>query len=200
MAQINPKITIRSVYFGMLLLSAAVMILTVRLTVASEVVDALKANAEQGDASAQFLMGYMYDTGKGAAPQNYTEAVQWYRMAAEQGDAAAQTNLGRLYFTGRGVPKDVVEAARLFRLAAEQGHAEAQYKLGLLYALGQGVPKDDVQAYAWVNIGVAQIGDEESGKSLEVIAEDMTASAITKAQNLSREYWEAYGPNRASSE
>ena len=27
MAQINPKITIRSVYFGMLLLSAAVMIL-----------------------------------------------------------------------------------------------------------------------------------------------------------------------------
>ena len=36
MAQINPKITIRSVYFGMLLLSAAVMILTVRLTVASE--------------------------------------------------------------------------------------------------------------------------------------------------------------------
>ena len=200
MARINPKITIRSVYFGMLLLSAAVMILTVRLTVASEVVDALKANAEQGSADAQFLMGYMYDTGKGAAPKNYTEAVRWYRMAAEQGDAAAQTNLGRLYFTGRGVPKDVVEAARLFRLAAEQGNAKAQYKLGLMYALGQGVPKDDVQAYAWVNIGAAQIGDEETGKTLEFVAEKMTASAITKAQNLSREYWEAYGPNRASSE
>ena len=37
-------------------------------------------------------------------------------------------------------------------------------------------------------------------KVLESIAEEMTASAITKAQNLSREYWEAYGPNRASSE
>ncbi len=48
MAQTNPKITIRSVYFGMLLLSAAVMILTVRLTVASEL-DSLKAAAEQGD-------------------------------------------------------------------------------------------------------------------------------------------------------
>ena len=46
MAQINPKITIRSVYFGMLLLNAAVMILTVRLTVASELVDSLKAVAE----------------------------------------------------------------------------------------------------------------------------------------------------------
>ena len=42
MAQINFKITIRSVYFGMLLLSAAVMILTARLTVASEL-DSLKA-------------------------------------------------------------------------------------------------------------------------------------------------------------
>ena len=37
-------------------------------------------------------------------------------------------------------------------------------------------------------------------KVLESIAEEMTASAITKAQNLSREYWEAYGPNRTSSE
>ena len=127
MAQINPKITIRSVYFGMLLLSAAVMILTVRLTVASELVDSLKAAAEQGDAKAQF-------------------------------------------------------------------------GLGLMYALGKGVPKDDVQAYAWVNIGAAQIGDEESGKVFESIAEKMTASAITKAQSLSREYWEAYGSNRASSE
>ena len=51
-----------------------------------------------------------------------------------------------------------------------------------------------------MNIGAAQIGDEESGNFLDTIAEEMTASAITKAQSLSREYWEAYGPNRASSE
>ena len=121
-------------------------------------------------------------------------------MAADQGDAKAQVNLGGMYFNGHGVPKDVVEAARLFRLAAEQGDAQAQFKLGIMYALGQGVPKDDVQAYAWMNIGAAQIGDEESGKVFEFIAEEMTASAITKAQSLSREYWEAYGPNRTSSE
>ena len=92
MAQINPKITIRSVYFGMLLLSAAVMILAVRLTVASELVDSLKAIAEQGDATAQFNLGLMYDTGEGV-PENDAEAVRWYRMAAEQGDAngAAQS-------------------------------------------------------------------------------------------------------------
>ena len=141
----------------------------------------------------------MYDTGRGV-PQNDAEAARWYRMAAEQGNAKAQLNLGQMYNIGKGVPKDVVETARLFRLAAEQGNARAQFRLGLLYGLGQGVPKDDVQAYAWVNIGAAQIGDEESGKLLKVIAEGMTASAITKAQSLSREYWETYGPNRVSSE
>ena len=234
MAQIIPKITIRSVYFGMLLLSAVVMILTVRLSVASEL-DSIKAKAEQGNADAQVILGFMYANGEGVpqndieaarwyrmaaeqgnadaqvilgfmyangegVPQNDIEAARWFRMAAEQGYAKAQVNLGFMHFNGSGVPQDVVEAARLFRLAAEQGNADAQLRLGLMYALGKGVPKDDVQAYAWVNIGAAQIGDEESGEFLEAIAEGMTASAITKAQNLSREYWEAYGPNQASSE
>ena len=93
MAQIIPKITIRSVYFGMLLLSAVVMISAVRLTVASELVDLLKAKAEQGEAEAQFNLGYMYATGEGV-PQNDTEAVRWYRMAAEQGDATVTVQSG----------------------------------------------------------------------------------------------------------
>ena len=79
MAQINPKITIRPIYFGMLLLSAVVMILAVRLTVASEL-DSLKAAAEQGDVEAQFNLGYMYSSGEGV-PQNDTEAMRWFRMA-----------------------------------------------------------------------------------------------------------------------
>ena len=48
----------------MLLLSAAVMILTVRLTVASDL-DSLEAAAEQGDVEAQFDLGYMYSSGEG---------------------------------------------------------------------------------------------------------------------------------------
>ena len=122
-------------------------------------------------------------------------------MAAEQGVADAQFNLGVMYATGKGIPKNGTEAVRWFRMAAEQGDAKAQFNLGVMYyETGSGVPKDNVQAYAWVNIGAAQIGGEESGNLLEAIAEEMTASAITKAQNLSREYWEAYGPNRVSSE
>jgi len=35
----------------------------------------------------------MYDKGKGV-PQDYKQAVEWYRKAADQGDARAQLNLG----------------------------------------------------------------------------------------------------------
>ncbi len=39
--------------------------------------------AEQGDANAQFNLGVMYDKGQGV-PQDYAEAVKWYRKAVEQ--------------------------------------------------------------------------------------------------------------------
>ena len=198
MAQINPKITIRSVYLGMLLLSAAVMILAVRLTIASELVDSLKTVAEHGDATAQFSLGYKYATGEGV-PQNYTEAVRWFRMAAEQGDAKAQFNLGYMYSTGEGVPQIDAEAVRWYQMAAEQGNAIAQVNLGYKYATGEGISKDYVQAYAWSNIAAAQ-GEETAKENLEIITKEMSTAGITKAQELSLEYWEAYGPNRAFSE
>ena len=57
--------------------------------------------AEQGHASAQFNLGFMYATGEGV-PEDDTEAVRWYRLAAEQGHASAQTILGLKYATGQG--------------------------------------------------------------------------------------------------
>ena len=39
--------------------------------------------AEQGYAEAQYVLGYMYDEGAGV-PQDFKEAVRWYRKAAEQ--------------------------------------------------------------------------------------------------------------------
>ena len=233
MGQINPNITIRPVYFGMLLLSVAVMIFAVHLTIASDL-DSLEAATEQGDAEAQFNLGNMYFEGLGV-PQNDAEAARLYRMAAEQGIAEAQFNLGVLYSTGRGVPENDTEAARLYRMAAEQGIARAQFNLGVMYFeglgvpqndaeaarlyrmaaeqgdadvpfnlaymyfTGRGVPRDYVQVYAWLNIAAAQ-GYEPAKELLENITKEMPTADITKAKALSREYWEAYGFNRASSE
>ena len=45
--------------------------------------------AEQGNADAQSNLGLMYESGRGV-PQDYKEAIKWYRLAADQGFARAQ--------------------------------------------------------------------------------------------------------------
>ena len=65
--------------------------------------------AEQGDADAQFFLGFMYGDGQGVAPDD-AEAVKWYRRAAEQDHADAQNNLGFMYERGRGVSQDCYDS------------------------------------------------------------------------------------------
>jgi TPR repeat protein len=77
--------------------------------------------AKQGDASAQFNLGLMYEKGQGVQ-QDYKTAVRWYRLAAKQGYVNAQYNLGVMYQNGQGVPQDYKTAVKWYRLAAEQGH------------------------------------------------------------------------------
>ena len=55
-------------------------------------IEETKKEAEQGDARAQFNLGFMYADGRGVA-QNDTEAVKWYRLAADQGHATAKQSL-----------------------------------------------------------------------------------------------------------
>jgi len=74
----------------------------------------------------------MYSDGQGV-PQDYKEAVKWYRLAAEHGLAQAQYNFGLAYQKGQGVPQDYKEAVKWWRLAAEQGDAQAQSNLGWMY-------------------------------------------------------------------
>ena len=52
--------------------------------------------AEQGNATAQFDLGYFYDNGLGVE-QDYKKAKECYEKAAEQGNATAQEYLGYIY-------------------------------------------------------------------------------------------------------
>ena len=104
--------------------------------------------AKQGEVTAQFNLGIMYDNGEGVAEDD-AEAVKWYRKAADQGFASAQYNLGVMYANGAGVEKDERKAVKWYRKAAEQGHASAQYTLGIMYDNGEGVPEDDAEAVKW---------------------------------------------------
>ena len=80
--------------------------------------------AEAGNAVTQFMLGIMYDNGKGVL-QDYAEAVKWHRLAADQGDADAQNNLGVMYEYGRGVLQDNVMAHMWYNIASANGHDKA---------------------------------------------------------------------------
>jgi len=101
--------------------------------------DEIKSASDQGDAQAQYDLGYMYEEGRGVK-QDSTKAMQCYLKAAEQGHAKAQYELGLMYARLPVNKKNEEEAIRWiqtamdgFREAAEQGDAEAQCRLGEIY-------------------------------------------------------------------
>ncbi len=87
--------------------------------------------AEEGDAKAQSGLGLRYYAG-GAAPQNYAEAVRWFRLAAERGYAEAQVMLGVMSANGLGVPKNDAKALQWYLIATEQGDEAAQRRRDLI--------------------------------------------------------------------
>ncbi len=73
----------------------------------------------------------MYSKGQGV-PQDYAEAMKWYRLAAEQGFALAQSNLGEMYINGEGVRRNYVQGYMWLGLAAKHGDKDAVLPQGQL--------------------------------------------------------------------
>ena len=92
---------------------------------AAEAVKWFRKAADQGNALAQFNLGFCYSKGDGVTKDS-VQTVEWYRKAAEQGDTKSQNNLGFCCERGDGVAKDEVEAYKWYLLAA--AHSEAKAK------------------------------------------------------------------------
>ena len=150
--------------------------------------------AEQGYASGQAALGFMYARGRGVV-QDDTEAVRWERRAAEQSNARAQNNLGVSYRDGRGVVQDYGEAVRWFRRAAEQGDAGGQNNLGFMYSRGRGVRQDDLEAVRW-HRRVRPNRDTPSGKTTSAPCTAMVTPCLRTTQKRSAGF--AGRPTRAT--
>lgn len=140
--------------------------------------------AEQGNAEAQNMLGYMYRFGEGVEPE-YELARQWYRKAADKGNATAQNNLGVMYRLGLGGDQDFKEAFYWFRRAADQGNGGAQNHLGLMYYKGEGIEPDKVQAYKWAYLS-AQQGLDPAIQALEILEQELTPTQIEDAKAQAR--------------
>jgi TPR repeat protein len=92
---------------------------------------AVRAQAERGDANAEFELGAKYASGEDV-PQNYAEAVKWFTQAADQGNVLAAATLGAFYWAGRGLPQDYVSAYTWSTIAKEGGDEASKYRVAIL--------------------------------------------------------------------
>lgn len=82
--------------------------------------------AQQGDAQAQYELGYMYFFATDEnAESDPTKSFEWFSKAARQGHPEAQTQLGMMYGGGFGVRRDDSKSMYWYKEAAAQGNAEA---------------------------------------------------------------------------
>ena len=163
---------------------------------------ALVDAAEQGDAEAQYKLGFMYE-GSDSVPEDYTEAAKWYRKAAEQGHVEAQYSLGDMYDDGYGVSKDDAEAVKWYRKAAEQGEYFAHRSLGDMYANGEGVPQDDIEAYARYSVlatyynAATNYRYDDANKLLREAKAKLTAGQLIAAEKRAAELTEQINAKKA---
>lgn len=100
----------------------------------SQILNALEAHAESGDAHAQSSLAWIYYNLSNAT-KDYQKAHLWYEKAAIQGYAVAQSNIGLMFGRGDGVRKNSKAKIVWYRRAAGQGSPIGQFNLAL--ALGE---------------------------------------------------------------
>lgn len=113
---------------------------------------AIRAAAEQGNATAQYYMGHLH---KGIIPaeMDSVEAVKWFEKAAAQGHADACYYLGLSYESGIGVEADDLMSLKYYQKAAGLGSARAQSKMGSVFFWDDyeqyGIKQDYASAAEW---------------------------------------------------
>ena len=126
----------------------------------------LRSSSAQGNADAEFLLGYLYEHGQGV-PRDYAQAEENYRTAALRGHSSAENNLASLHQHGQGVPKNMGKAFEWYLASAQHGNPVGQCNLATLYYLGSGTQRDYKEAAKWFR-AAADSGSAEAQNSLAV--------------------------------
>jgi TPR repeat protein len=137
--------------------------------------------AISGNADAQYLLAYHYQTEK-----NYAQAFPLYQDLALRGFVESQKRLGVLYVEGHGVSQNTDEGIKWLKTAAAQGDANAHLVLGFIYLRDRpNSPRNDVLAAQWMQSS-AYLGDHQ--------AQDMLAVLYAKGEGVPKDldmamYW-----------
>jgi serine protease Do len=142
--------------------------------IAEKSLDACKALARQGDASAAFTVGMHY----GFSKFDGRTAEEYFLMAANAGHAKAQLQLYGIYTLGIYAPRNEAKARYYLEMAANSGLSEAQYSLALSIK-----DKSPEKAVPWL-LSAAKQGDCQAQCMLAVMYRDGNGIERNSAQAL----------------
>jgi TPR repeat protein len=143
-----------------------------------------QADADHGDAEAQFRLGVYYSNLK---THDYPQAFHWFSLAATQNHSLAQFNIGVMCTHGQGMPKDDVKALQWFQKAADLGDCGAQYQLGNIHqrfsfsGTTSNATESRIEAYKWFHIAAAQ-GYFGAQTAYETLTKSMSTSDVADAE------------------
>jgi len=147
----------------------AVLVFLLPFIIFAEVnIETLESKAADGDGSALYQLGYIYENGQGVSV-DLKKARVYYKKAVEAGNKDARLALGLMQElesekSGRksthstkvkvGRVKNILgdldkDAINELIAEAKTGDAEAEYQLGAAYDSGYGVKRDSRKALKW---------------------------------------------------
>ncbi len=104
----------------------------------------LLKEAAKTDPMAMYLLGAMYEAGKGVEA-DLVQAKSYLEQAAKAGNPEAMCYLGNMYYEGRGVDKSYDEAVRYYMMSEGQLTPDAAKHLAACYENGYGNLEKDTQ-------------------------------------------------------
>lgn len=151
----------------------------------------LKKDADEGDATAQCIVGSFFENGEGVE-KSLESAFKYYKMAANQNDSTGLFNLAECFAEGKGVQKSFYKAIHYYKLASKRGNRFAQTTLGYAYLYGKlGVKKCPEKAFEQYRLAASQ-GSE--------YALEMIARCYEKGEGVERSPEKAFEFYRAGAE
>lgn len=116
----------------------------------------LRSRAEENEAFAQNLMGYLYAHGNKGVLKDRGQAVAFYSFAAEKNYVLALHNLhnlGKIYMEEKNYEK----ALALFRLCKKHNFIASLYDLGRMHKKGWGVIRSSFTANEYFYLAASQV-------------------------------------------
>ena len=146
--------------------------------------------AEDGDAKAQYNIGWMHWRGDGVE-QSDQAAAGWFLRAARQGLKEAQSQIGYMLANGLGAETDLRAAIRWTQAAADQGDqngianvAPIQNALGWAYLGGDsGVSKDVALACMWFQFATVS-GHSEASQLVDGVCGSLSPEETERLEKV----------------